>query len=59
LLERAAADEVEEVSMAAEGKSQDDLQAHARSYALFVFVMKWGAIVSLIVTLLLIIIISA
>jgi hypothetical protein len=45
--------------MAAEGNSPDDVQAHARSYSLFVFVMKWGAIVSLLVTLLLIIIIRA
>ena len=45
--------------MAAEENSPDIVQAHAKSYSLFVWMMKWGAIVSLIVTLVVITIIKA
>ena len=42
--------------MAAEGQS--DMRAHVKSYSLFAHVMKWGAIISLITALLVILIIS-
>jgi hypothetical protein len=45
--------------MAAEGQSPDDARAHEKSYSLFVWMMKWGAIVSLIVTLIVILLIRA
>ena len=42
--------------MAAE--QQNDVQAHVESYSLFAWLIKWGAIVSLITALLVILIIS-
>jgi hypothetical protein len=42
--------------MAAEQRS--DMQAHVKSYSLFSWMIKWGAIVSLITALLVILIIS-
>ena len=44
--------------MAAEGSKQDDMPAHAKSYALFSGMMKWGTILSAITGLIVIIIIS-
>jgi len=42
--------------MAAE--QQDDMRAHEKSYSLFAWLIKWGAIVSLITGLLVVVIIS-
>jgi hypothetical protein len=33
--------------------SPEDLQAHERSYSLFIWIIKWGAIVSVVAVLLL------
>ena len=45
--------------MAAEGQSQNDMQAHVKSYSAFAAMMKWGAIVSVITTLIVILIIRS
>ena len=37
---------------------QDDMQAHVNSYSLFSHMLKWGAIISVIVALLVILLIS-
>lgn len=42
--------------MAAEPHS--DMQAHVKSYSLFAWMLKWGAIVSLITALVVILLIS-
>jgi hypothetical protein len=49
----------EEDPMVAEGNSPEEFQAHEKSYSLFIGVIKWGAIVSLLVTFLVIFIIKA
>ena len=38
---------------------QDDMQAHVKSYTLFSHMLKWGAIVSFITALLVVLIISS
>jgi hypothetical protein len=38
-------------------EQQNDMQAHVRSYSMFSRMLKWGAIISLIVALLVILII--
>ena len=43
--------------MAAEGEAKD-LKAHERSYGRFIFMMKWGTILSLITGFIVIFIIS-
>ena len=45
--------------MAVEGEVQTDLQAHVKSYGRFASMMKWGTIVSSIVTAIVVIIISS
>jgi hypothetical protein len=45
--------------MVAEGNAPDDLPAHAKSYSMFTWMMKWGTIVSFILALLVVIIIKA
>ncbi|HKT16281.1 MAG TPA: aa3-type cytochrome c oxidase subunit IV [Allosphingosinicella sp.] len=45
--------------MAADAHRQDDMPAHAKSYSLFAWLMKWGAVVSLITGLIVIVIISS
>ena len=37
---------------------QQDMQAHVRSYSMFSWMIKWGAIISLIVALLVILVIG-
>ena len=44
--------------MAAEGDTQEDLKAHARSYSAFAAMMKWGTILSFIAAMLVVLIIS-
>jgi hypothetical protein len=48
----------EEVSMAVEGNRQDDMQAHVKSYSSFAWMMKWGAIVCVILALIVVFLIS-
>jgi hypothetical protein len=48
-----------EDKMAVEGEVQTDLQAHVKSYGRFASMMKWGTIVSSIVTAIVVIIISS
>jgi hypothetical protein len=43
--------------MAADGEANKDLKAHLGTYAAFTGLMKWGAIVSMIVGLIVILII--
>jgi hypothetical protein len=50
---------VTEVGMAAEGELQSELKAHERGYSLFTAIMKWGAIISFIVTMLVVFMISS
>ena len=45
--------------MAAEGETREDMQFHAKSYSAFAWMMKWGAIVSFITAMLVILIISS
>ena len=44
--------------MAVEGEVQVEEKAHVRSYSAFVAMMKWGAILSLITALIVVLIIS-
>jgi hypothetical protein len=44
--------------MAVEGDMQTDVQAHVKSYSRFAAMMKWGTIVSFIITALVVIAIS-
>lgn len=44
--------------MAAEGNRQDDMQAHVKSYSSFAWMMKWGAIVCVILALIVVFLIS-
>jgi hypothetical protein len=46
-----------EDNMAAKGKVQNDLQAHVTGYSSFTHLMKWGAIASFIVAMIVILII--
>jgi hypothetical protein len=43
--------------MAAEGNSANDMQAHAKGYDFFIWLMKWGAVLSLITALIVILLI--
>ena len=45
--------------MAAEGDSRDEMQFHAKSYSAFAWMMKWGAILSFITAMVVILIISS
>jgi hypothetical protein len=45
--------------MAAEGEMQSDLKTHERGYSLFTTIMKWGAIISFILTMLVVFMISS
>jgi hypothetical protein len=45
--------------MAAEGDASKDFKAHEGTYAAFIGLMKWGAILSVIAALLVIVIIRA
>ena len=45
--------------MAVEGEAQDDIQAHVKSYGAFASMMKWGAIITAIVAIFVILIISS
>ena len=45
--------------MAAEGDTEREIRRHHNSYGLFVTLMKWGAIVSVVTALLIIVIIRA
>ena len=40
------------------GGRHSDMQAHEKSYSLFAHMLKWGAIVSFVVALLVVLIIS-
>ena len=44
--------------MAAGGDTQEEIKFHAKSYSSFAWMMKWGAIASFIVAMLVILIIS-
>jgi hypothetical protein len=44
--------------MAGEGETQVDFQAHANSYSRFAAMMKWGAIASFIVAMLVVFLIA-
>ena len=63
LIERApcAFDRVERFlrEMAVEGDVQGEATAHRRGYSLFTAIMKWGAIVSFILTMLVVFMISS
>ena len=45
--------------MAAEGEAQVEMKAHEKSYALFSGMMKWGAVVSFIVAMLVVLILAS
>ena len=45
--------------MAAEGDTREEMQFHARSYSAFAWMMKWGAILSFITAMVVILIISS
>lgn len=44
--------------MALEGEAPGELQAHVRSYSRFIWMMKWGAIVCLVLAFVVILAIS-
>ena len=44
--------------MAANGDIQDDTVSHVKSYSAFAAMMKWGTIISFVVTMIVILIIS-
>ena len=44
--------------MAAQGETQNDMEAHAQSYSLFAGMMKWGAIASIVVAFVVVLIIA-
>jgi hypothetical protein len=48
----------EDATMAADGEATKEMRAHEGSYARFLFMMKWGTILSLIIGFLVILIIS-
>ena len=45
--------------MAAEGDARNEIQAHRSGYSLFIWLMKWGAIVSFVVAMLVVFLISS
>lgn len=45
--------------MAAEHEVQTDAQAHVRDYSLFVWLMKWGTIISFIIGAIVVLIIAS
>jgi Bacterial aa3 type cytochrome c oxidase subunit IV len=45
--------------MAVEGEARGEIQAHRSGYSLFVWLMKWGAIVSFVVTMFVVFLISS
>jgi hypothetical protein len=45
--------------MAVEGEVKSDLKAHERGYSLFTAIMKWGAIISFVVTMIVVFMISS
>lgn len=45
--------------MAAEGSSNNDVQAHEKSYGLFTWLMKWGTIISFVAAAIVVIIIAS
>lgn len=45
--------------MAAEGEAPKEIKAHAKSYSLFVSLIKWGAILSAVVTFFVVLMIAA
>jgi hypothetical protein len=45
--------------MAGEGQSQNDMQAHVKSYSDFAVMMKWGTILSAITAFIVILIIRS
>jgi hypothetical protein len=45
--------------MAAEGEVRNDIRAHRSGYSLFVALIKWGAIASFVVTMLVVFLISS
>ena len=44
--------------MAAEGETQEEMRAHAKSYSAFAAMMKWGTILSFIAAMIVVLIIS-
>ena len=46
------------IGMAAESKSPTEVKAHEKSYSLFISMLKWGAIVTAVVTLLVVLLIA-
>jgi hypothetical protein len=44
--------------MAADGEIQGEMKGHAKSYSQFAAMMKWGAIISFVTAMLVILIIS-
>jgi hypothetical protein len=45
--------------MAAEGDTQEEMRFHAKSYSSFAWMMKWGAIASFIVAMVVVVNISS
>ena len=45
--------------MAADGDTQEEMRFHAKSYSAFAWMMKWGAILSFITAMIVILIISS
>jgi len=45
--------------MAVEGENPGDIKAHVKSYSAFAAMMKWGTIISFIVTAIVVVIISS
>ena len=44
--------------MAADGDVPSEIKAHASGYSLFVAIMKWGAIISFILAMIVVLLIS-
>ena len=45
--------------MAVEGETQGEMQAHEKSYSLFSMLMKWGAVLSFIVAMIVVLILGS
>ncbi|HEY9553360.1 aa3-type cytochrome c oxidase subunit IV [Allosphingosinicella sp.] len=45
--------------MAGEGEAQVEMKAHEKSYSLFSAMMKWGAVVSFVVAMLVVLILAS
>lgn len=45
--------------MAADGKTQDDMKSHVKSYEQFAWMMKWGTILSFIAGAIVVLIIAS